>query len=640
MKIIFLFVILIVEIYAQGNVCLQSYCDTLCLVTLSTGADCVSQTDIDNYLSQDDVDVCQWSDFMDEIQYERDEIDHYDCSDNIQCPYGYTKETGDGTTCEIVVAPRVQFQQLVNGSCADTCGQLSAISQWSAITSSNDCQNVVYVDNLYVMYEAPTTAPHRVCIVLDDAVLILSDLDSVPLGTSIKCVCTPPPCLAGTYASGTAVCDSCPTACDSCPSGTYSIADASSCSFDATSCPAGTYASGTAACDSCPSGKYNDQPGRNSESVACKECGTGKYNDQAGQPRCKECDDGEYNDLDGGTSCKNDCLCPYFITMDATDCIDSRMYKERTSGQCGDSGDGWGKITSSAACEVATLQQMGVVANAGGGGTDGMGVVENVGGGGTDGMPFWGRRLSQKPPGCVIDVRETYTRYQGMDPGSFPQVTSYEDSGSANCSSYYKCLCTLVCKKGTYQNQLGESRCEPASAGSYVPTTGQTSPTACAEGTYQNQPGQSRCTACAEGKFNNQPGQTLCVDASAGYYVPTTGQTSQTACAEGMYQNQPGQSSCNYVKGWGNCSDVSAALDAQLTVERVAFNARLTALTSERVALNARLTALTSERDALNARLTSAAPEVCPISLTSCNDSQLENIKKLYQNHINSPCNK
>ena len=26
------------------------------------------------------------------------------------------------------------------------------------------------------------------------------------------------------------------------------------------------------------------------------------------------------------------------------------VYKERTSGQCGDSGGGWGKITSAAAC--------------------------------------------------------------------------------------------------------------------------------------------------------------------------------------------------------------------------------------------------------------------------------------------------
>jgi hypothetical protein len=37
------------------------------------------------------------------------------------------------------------------------------------------------------------------------------------------------------------------------------------------------------------------------------------------------------------------------ITWDAR-CIDNKVYKERTSGQCGDSGGGWGKITSAAAC--------------------------------------------------------------------------------------------------------------------------------------------------------------------------------------------------------------------------------------------------------------------------------------------------
>ena len=85
-----------------------------------------------------------------------------------------------------------------------------------------------------------------------------------------------------------------------------------------------------------------------------------------------------------------------------------------------------------------------------------------------------------------------------------------------------------ACAAGTYQASAGQSSCTDASAGYYVPTTGQTTQTECAAGTYQASTGQSACT-----------------DASAGYYVPTTGQTTQTACAAGTYQSATGQTSCD-----------------------------------------------------------------------------------------------
>ena len=60
----------------------------------------------DDYLSRLNLlsHVCQFPVPMAEIQKERVEIVQYDCSLNIQCPYGYTKETGDGTTCEMSAA--------------------------------------------------------------------------------------------------------------------------------------------------------------------------------------------------------------------------------------------------------------------------------------------------------------------------------------------------------------------------------------------------------------------------------------------------------------------------------------------------------------------------------------------------------
>jgi len=118
-----------------------------------------------------------------------------------------------------------------------------------------------------------------------------------------------------------------------------------------------------------------------------------------------------------------------------------------------------------------------------------------------------------------------------------------------------------TCAAGSYQPSTGQSSCIDASAGYYVPSTGSTTQTVCAVGTYQPSTGQSSCidasagyyvgstgsttqTACAAGTYQPLTGQSSCTDASAGYYVDSTGSATQTACAAGTYQANTGQPSC------------------------------------------------------------------------------------------------
>ncbi|MEE3207382.1 MAG: hypothetical protein VX239_00410, partial [Candidatus Thermoplasmatota archaeon] len=50
--------------------------------------------------------------------------------------------------------------------------------------------------------------------------------------------------------------------------------------------------------------------------------------------------------------------------------------------------------------------------------------------------------------------------------------------------------------------------------------------------------------ACPAGTYQPSTGQTSCIDADAGYYVASTGAASQTACPAGTYQPLTGQTSC------------------------------------------------------------------------------------------------
>ena len=97
------------------------------------------------------------------------------------------------------------------------------------------------------------------------------------------------------------------------------------------------------------------------------------------------------------------------------------MYKERTSGKCGDSGGGWGKITSAAACGAGAAA---------------------LGWGDTTAYTW---SISTHPPGCYY---------------YYPSLMYNTADTNIACSSNKKCICTLVCPPGTYQDQTGQSTCK------------------------------------------------------------------------------------------------------------------------------------------------------------------------------------
>ena len=381
-----------------------------------------------------------------------------------------------------------------------------------------------------------------------------------------KCICTLT-CPPGTYQDQTGQ-----STCKECPSNTFSAAGASNCPYSATTCPTGTYASGTATvCDSCGTGKYNDQTSQtsckncdagkyqnevgkasckdcpagtyaNGTATVCDSCGTGKYNDETSRTSesvaCEDCNagKGEYQNEVGKASCK-DCVSPLVLTLDAR-CIDNAMYQQRLSGRCGDSA-GEGKITSAAACGAGAAA---------------------LGWGDTSAYTL---SQSNFPPGCGDD-------------GSL-----YFNTANTNiaCSSNKKCICTLVCPPGTYQDQTGQSTCkecpsdtfsavgatictldantcpigtyasgtatvcDSCGAGKYNDATNQTSCKNCDAGKYQNEVGKASCKDCPAGTYANGTA-TVCDSCATGKYNDQTSQTSCKSCNAGEYQNEVGKASC------------------------------------------------------------------------------------------------
>jgi len=409
-------------------------------------------------------------------------------------------------------------------------------------------------------------------------------------------------CPSGTY-STTGLVPVGTTGCTSCGSGTYSTVGASSCSYSATTCPAGTYASGAAACEPCASGKYNEQISQTSESVACKNCAAGEYQNQEGKASCKTCASGQYSTIgaslcdytattcpagtyangtavcdscasgqystvgassctyffatcpvgtyasgtaacdscptgkyqneDGKAYCNN--YCPYskVLTLDAR-CIDNKVYKARTSGQCGDSGGGWGKITSAAQCDAGAAA---------------------LGWGDTTAETFGGL---QDPSGCFLHSVNFGLRF---------------NTGNSNvgCTSDDKCLCTLTCPPGTYQDQSGQSSCKTCAQDTYS-TVGASScaytATTCPAGTYASGTA-TVCNSCASGQYSIAGADSCSYNATTcpvGTYA--SGTAACDSCPTGKYQNEEGKASCN-----DDCVNV-LTLDARCIDNTIGYKER------------------------------------------------------------------
>ena len=120
-------------------------------------------------------------------------------------------------------------------------------------------------------------------------------------------------------------------------------------------------------------------------------------------------------------------------------------------------------------------------------------------------------------------------------------------------------LASTPCTPGSYSS-TGSQPCTPAPPGSFVATIGAISATPCPAGTYQPSSGQTSClnappgsfvastgatsaTPCALGTYQPNTGQASCLLAPIGSYVSTTGATSATACPTGTTTTTTGSTS-------------------------------------------------------------------------------------------------
>ena len=163
-------------------------------------------------------------------------------------------------------------------------------------------------------------------------------------------------------------------------------------------------------------------------------------------------------------------------------------------------------------------------------------------------------------------------------------IFNTDTSSTDSCSSTRKCLCTLLCQPGTYQDQTGQTSCKSCSAGTYQDQAAQndcksdcnsgsyivsdkSACLVCEKGQWQNQDGASDCKICGKGKYNDQTQRTAetdCKDCGTGKYNDQTERTSEAACKsceKGKYNDKLGRTSdCKVCQGGKYTSDSGTEL--------------------------------------------------------------------------------
>ena len=327
-----------------------------------------------------------------------------------------------------------------------------------------------------------------------------------------------------------------------CNAGSYIVSDKSACLV----CEKGQWQNqnGKSKCKNCGTGKYNDQTQRTAQ-ADCKDCETGKYNDQTGEANCKDCNAGSYmtsdksaclvcergqwQDQDGKSNCKNCGIGKYNDQTERTaeaECKDCGKGKyndqtERTAeAECKDCGKGKYNDQTQRTAE-ADCKDCGK-----------------------------GKYNDQTERTAEADCKDCGT-------GKYNDETA----GLANCKH---------CSTGKYNDQTqrtAETDCKSdCNAGSYI-VSDKTACLVCEKGQWQNQNGQSNCKNCGTGKYNNQTQRTAetdCKHCGIGKYNDQTQRTAETdcksdcntgsyivsdktaclVCEKGQWQNQNGQSNC------------------------------------------------------------------------------------------------
>lgn len=116
------------------------------------------------------------------------------------------------------------------------------------------------------------------------------------------------------------------------------------------------------------------------------------------------------------------------------------------------------------------------------------------------------------------------------------------------------------CDPGFF-SATGNTPCEPAPVGRYVPEAGATEAIACPVGTYQDETGQAECKLaqpgtfvsiegaasaelCPLGTYQDLAGQTSCKPAEPGSFVDFKGAASSSLCPIGTFSDAAGAAEC------------------------------------------------------------------------------------------------
>lgn len=102
------------------------------------------------------------------------------------------------------------------------------------------------------------------------------------------------------------------------------------------------------------------------------------------------------------------------------------------------------------------------------------------------------------------------------------------------------------CAPGSY-SATGETPCQLAPIGTYVPTSGATAPTLAPAGSFVDSVGASAPTLAPLGRYVPNVGASAAILAPPGTFVPTIGATAPTPAPRGHFVDQPGQSSATPV---------------------------------------------------------------------------------------------
>ena len=147
------------------------------------------------------------------------------------------------------------------------------------------------------------------------------------------------------------------------------------------------------------------------------------------------------------------------------------------------------------------------------------------------------------PPGC----------FQGSSRGRlFFNEGNQAQTSKEPCTMSRPCLCQMICKVGTYQDEPLKEFCKDCKEGTYNNQIAQSKcKEDCGAGSYTTAD-RTTCSVCEIGKWQNQEMQTSCKDdCSAGSFI-SSDKTACSACAVGLYQNENDQSSCKNDCGAGS----------------------------------------------------------------------------------------